>query len=1114
MAKKPTPKPTIDDLRALAGGNYFRTGAQFDDNAVETLFDSIKTQWGKGKPLTRDIRAPRAHGALNFHYSFLCIQLKPTKPPFLPKLDLKEKSYGFVLLIEVNGVVAIFKRGVSGFDDWIESECDSIEKRALTRAFSNNAIYEKVSLRRMTVSRSELQGCSYEASDLATTIPVLGLGRSIPRFIRLSHPAAGTVSLTPATSRIHKSGGRLTVDQLAKEVADAVASLAAPAAAGFLDAFPVPEDLSSLPAAVQPTGILFELPNLGCNGDDNAPHFVLRRNGGPDHEYTDLTRMRFASVLALTANGGNWTFKAPRRPKGSIQKAAKTISIDLDTDLETILIDNAGEEEPLVAWIKRNKAYSINFDSPEWFFTQGQLYKRSDFQNNIQLVASALSPNQGLAGIVNEKGKWKAYDQNTTRFEVGSIFRFVEDDFCHNDAHLLCGDLNDEWADYVALSTPINGAGCIRLIHCKAGDETSGASAFQEVIGQATKNLGRVQVSPTILVGKIQELMAKGNWKANVPIPRYQGAGNPGQAATALSANLTKQGYRENREVIAVLTATQKSKKEAALITQGLTGMESALSSWLTPEARQLIRRSIATVQPWLTGNPDPDTAFIWSNGQTRLWREFVGRWPVGEPVKRISIISPFWSQDASLTLATFLTELKKVGPLAPDAEVRLLTDAFKNPNGELIPVLPAAYATQDWQALGVKATAQPVNPEVHPEELGGMEGFTATRALHAKVVLVEGTRSGLAYLGSGNFTGHGWGFIPGADNANTEAGVILRRSLQSSDFDHVLPDLVGQPILLSHANIHNLQAPEMGPADEPWPEFIRQVLLAPVTADENKLELRIETAADGAGFLWSARLLAKDGVPGETLVPLEQTQDATKTSFTVSLSDLVLTRLLTDQEIQICWPDCPAGRPFPLNVEASARASLPISPGKQTIEEIHLISYYQGRIAWEQLFPDPEAGGPSGDQTAITPAPASGVDKSRIQSYQIREFVEALAGLNQDLRSATQSEPAMRLALLGPVSPFALAQTIIDAVEAGRRTPTAAGFQLVEILACLQSARSHSVPERLADVWQQHLQQVHGKISRLLEKLIADHPDLFASNRSFGRYRKAVLNGETMLPS
>ena len=122
--------------------------------------------------------------------------------------------------------------------------------------------------------------------------------------------------------------------------------------------------------------------------------------------------------------------------------------------------------------------------------------------------------------------------------------------------------------------------------------------------------------------------------------------------------------------------------------------------------------------------------------------------------------------------------------------------------------------------------------------------------------------------------------------------------------------------------------------------------------------------------------------------------------------------------------------------------------------------------------------------ETTIAPAPASGVDKSRIQSYQIREFVEALAGLNQDLRSATQSEPAMRLALLGPVSPLALAQTMIDAVVLAAAPPPPLRFQLVEILACLQSARSHSVPERLAAAWQQHLQQAAGRISRLLEQI------------------------------
>ena len=575
------------------------------------------------------------------------------------------------------------------------------------------------------------------------------------------------------------------------------------------------------------------------------------------------------------------------------------------------------------------------------------------------------------------------------------------------------------------------------------------------------------------------------------------------------SANLTKQGYRENREVVAVLTATPKHKKSAALIAQGLVGMETALNSWLTEDARKLIRRSVGTLQPWLNGTADPDTAFLWSNGQTRLWREFIGRWPAGESVKRITIISPFWSADASITLASFLTRLKSVGPLAPDAEIRLLTDAFENPDGELVPVLPPAYAAQDWNALGVRATAQPVSPTVHAEELGGMEGFTGTRALHAKVVLVEGTRTGLAYLGSGNFTAHGWGFIPGEVNANTEAGLLLRRSLQSPDLASLLPDLVGQPILLSQANVHALRAPEMGPADEPWPEFIRQVLLSPVVAPDEQLQLRIDTAPDAASFLWHARLLDKDGVSGDTLIPLERTRDSAGTTLTAPLAPEVLTRLLTDQEVLIVWSACPGGRPFPLNVEASARNTLPIAPGKQSIEENHLVSYYQGRIAWEQLFPDPEDDNHGGKKTTPAALVDAGVDKSRIQSYQIREFVEALTGLNQDLRSAIQSEPSMRLALLGPVSPVALAQTILDAVTAGRRTPTAAGFQLVEILACLQSARAHPAPDRLRSAWQEHLSQATARIERNLTQLLDGQPDAFAANQAFARYRRAVLNGQ-----
>jgi hypothetical protein len=172
------------------------------------------------------------------------------------------------------------------------------------------------------------------------------------------------------------------------------------------------------------------------------------------------------------------------------------------------------------------------------------------------------------------------------------------------------------------------------------------------------------------------------------------------------------------------------------------------------------------------------------------------------------------------------------------------------------------------------------------------------------------------------------------------------------------------------------------------------------------------------------------------------------------------------------------------------------------------LISYYQGKIAWEDLFPDPDPDPPGNSIPPTRPAlEASGVDKSRIQSYQIREFVEALSGIRDELKTAARSERSMRLALSGAVSPLTLAHTVIEAVKAGRRTPMAAAFQLVEILACLQSARSFEVPPALVGVWHQHLTETGKEIGLLLRTMVAKHPDLFRKNKNFRRYEKTILS-------
>ena len=132
------------------------------------------------------------------------------------------------------------------------------------------------------------------------------------------------------------------------------------------------------------------------------------------------------------------------------------------------------------------------------------------------------------------------------------------------------------------------------------------------------------------------------------------------------------------------------------------------------------------------------------------------------------------------------------------------------------------------------------------------------------------------------------------------------------------------------------------------------------------------------------------------------------------------------------------------------------------------------------------------------------GVDTSRIQSYQVREFVEALQGINDDLKAAARaSPPSMRLALLGPVSPVALVQAVCQAAESQGRSPVAAGFQLVEIIACLAAARQYERVDRFAETWCALVGEAIARVESHLDVLRRNNPTHLADG--FDRYEAAV---------
>lgn len=568
------------------------------------------------------------------------------------------------------------------------------------------------------------------------------------------------------------------------------------------------------------------------------------------------------------------------------------------------------------------------------------------------------------------------------------------------------------------------------------------------------------------------------------------------------SANLTENGYRKNREVAAVIDVTYKEPSASNLISDAIRGFETVLGSWVNDSAGHILSSTQERLDSWSSGNSgDEQEWFVWSGGDVQLWREYLKRWPSDEIIERITIVSPFWSAEESAgPISLFMKAVSDAGAMPSSGmELRLLTEARAGVDGVYVPSFGAGIPHVPGEIKGLRATAHAVDPSVSPDEIQ-MEGFAATRALHAKVVLLEGKNTALAYMGSANFSRHGWGF--GRGIANIEAGIVVRRAgKQRQMLAKLLPATIGKPVPLTGEWQGKVIVEQSSVEVPQWPTFIRSIRLTQNVDMADRLDLQVEIDKEKVAGSWTLNF------SGETKpddIPLMTGEQSCDEICCIQLQPEALERILREKELLVCWWAWQKGREVPVNVAFDARDALPISPGSGRPGEALLIGYYQGRISFEEMFPPP-IGEDSGNDQTDTFVDVSAVDTSRIQSYQIREFVEALPGIVADLSAARISSATIRLALLGPVSPLALAREVSRAVDERRRTPVAAGFQIVEILGCLFQALKLEVPDKHALLWKEYVQKAISEVEAILSKMKTVFPDDLSKGTSFAKYEKTL---------
>ena len=563
------------------------------------------------------------------------------------------------------------------------------------------------------------------------------------------------------------------------------------------------------------------------------------------------------------------------------------------------------------------------------------------------------------------------------------------------------------------------------------------------------------------------------------------------------SANVTEAGYRLNREVAVVLTASQSDPTQGALIRSALDPMPALLSAFWSAGAAKIRDLALEKLDAWGAPQSSEDEAFVWGGGQTPLFQTVLQHWPRNELIEQITIVSPFWSEERDGgPIARLNRELLSRKIRGDSLKLQLLTTAVRESQTTFRPVLPESFKAFDARKLGMDATACGVNPRVDKEDLG-RDDVLRERELHAKVVLFRGSKTTLAIVGSANFTASGWGFLRNTSVANIEAGLVLRRKGKDrAQLEALVPKTAGDPVALTGAVGASIVLPTPPKEVAPWPVFVKTVCLSPEPLHPDRLGLRIIVEPQAIDGDWQVTL------PEGDVVLVDCPNKEPSSEYRVCLTEESLRVLLRKQAVVVKYWGGEVQ--FPLNVELEARPSLPLSPGDGRPDEKALLAYYQGRIEWEELFPDEAEDAIDCLDKHTTAADASEVDTSNIQSYQIREFVEALRGIRDDVRACPVSEAAMRLALLGPVSPVALGREVLRAVREKKRSAVAGGFQLVELLTLLDEAKGFDVNEPLRKAWHAQLREASTTIDGLLSEIRQSHAEALRHS-SFVAYERAA---------
>jgi hypothetical protein len=542
----------ISNLSLSKNVQFFELNKALTKKSIEGVFKEV-SKGRVGNYLLNDSKVNYTTASGNqVVYSIVSFKIE-AEPSFLVGTSVKEQRYAYLLLIECDDALAILKKYVDSPEKHFSSFINEFDYEKFCHFHGDKKPeYERVTMKNMSISNAVIRSRSLEAKSLNGILSSNSSSRSIPSNFRMK-VGDDSYTLTPSTSRVSHMDKKSAIDGLIDWVVEIKEEIKITTSQSeFIRNFASPiclKDIIDLGHHV--VAILIDLSEIETKVLEGIA--VLSKADGSQFNSREINVFFNLLKSPIMVNGSLMKVKgATLSGKISYSKNLITIKSKL---LDSISVTENGSEIYTVGgYLNKEKPFSAVFDSPNYSYYSKSCFEDKHLTNNIQSILNIFDDSYDFSGTLSEKEK--PHTTNLDRFPINSLFRKVEDKYCAAHNIVICDDMNDEWADHIAIDS-ISAIPSISFIHSKFTEkDTYGASAFHDVVAQALKNIGRTQSEKQLFKNKYDNEWYKNYESTN--IPRVTGAQNWQEIELALDA--VNQNPNSMKKIVLATPFLSKAK--------------------------------------------------------------------------------------------------------------------------------------------------------------------------------------------------------------------------------------------------------------------------------------------------------------------------------------------------------------------------------------------------------------------------------------------------------------------------------------------------------------------------------------------------------------------------